>query len=101
MFSHIRSIVAASRSRNSTGNSTRPGITFGAPRSAFHVADGTYLAARFRAYDVADRQQVFRSCSERVLAAIHGRRACMVRETRRDALPPLETHNSLYDADLN
>ena len=28
-------------------------------------------------------------------------RTRVVRETRRDALPPLETHNSLYYTDLN
>lgn len=60
-----------------------------------------FLAARFRTYDVADSQQVFRSCDKCVLAAIHGRRARMIREARRDALPALETHYSLYNADLN
>src|SRR4029450_9609271 len=61
----------------------------------------TDLRASLRPHDVADGQEVFRDCGERVLAAIHRRRARVVGEAGGDAFPPLEAYDSAYHPDLN
>ena len=44
---------------------------------------------------------MLRGRGERVFTAIHRRRAGMVGEAGRNALPPLEADNSAYDPDLH
>ena len=88
-------IAQFDRKLDSAGNDVR------STRFGLQVADRTDLRTSLSPHDVADGQQVLRGCSERVLAAIHGRRARMVGEASRDALPPLEAHNSAYDPNLN
>src|SRR6266700_3077088 len=99
MCSHMRSTFAASRSRNSTGNSARPGITLIAPGATLtYPTLPTWLPSSARTTS-RTASTSFEAVARASFLRIHGRRARMVGEPCNDAVPAFDTHDPLHHAD--